>query len=1010
MSEEETVWSVELADKLKNRYLSELSLPANLTAQAFLITHLPPERLRGILWCLPSHRELAAAADLLRFWLKLTNRRLSDTSFKILIFPDDFIVWLNAQHAGQMSILLVAREHLELALPAAKELTDKSLKLKVGEFIKLTDVINKLIAAGYEPGPLPDNTGWFQKIGGSLIISTVLGHWRLTWQNNELDSIDQFSLASGLTQSKTQTLTIFPHRLAPDKDESLARYLDQDNLLLGFPTAYLPKHKLRLPVSTGARSALFAAVPLFVKQWPEFLTWLQKKNENREKVIILTTTPHRLPPLPASVRMVDIDEDINSILSGFADQTSQTHYITDRELFGAPKVIRRRSLAAYEKLKPGDYLVHIDHGIGRFGGLVQKISGEQTREYFMIEYAQGDKLYVPIEHTDRLSRYLGSPHPALERLSSAHWFQVRKKIKKETAALANELLTLYAKRQISQVKPWPAAPEEEVLAAAFPYPLTSDQLKAWAEIDADLTSRQPMDRLICGDVGFGKTELAVRAAARAAFNGYQTAILAPTTILAQQHFDTFSERLKNFGIKIGLVSRSQTTAEIKLTLKALAQGQLDIIIGTHRLLGADVTFAKLGLLIIDEEQRFGVKQKEKLRALKPSLHVLALSATPIPRTLNLAVASLRDLSIMLSPPVGRQAIKIHFANLTDSLIKKAINLELKRNGQIFYLVQHVKDLPAAETRLKQLLPKLKLGVVHGRKPPREVAKIMHQFDTRALDLLLATSIIENGLDLPNVNTLIVENAQNFGLADLYQLKGRIGRGQVQAQAYFLIPKKITPAADKRLDALAQTEELGSGLSLALKDLELRGAGAILGREQHGHVSAVGLHLYGQMLADAIEEQRSGQPLPAIPEVRLNLPLEGRISSDLIPDEEKRIYLYQRLASLREPNELFRQAAELIGRPLNDSKADRLLKNLLTLLEIKLLAEKARLQEISCHAVNNRGQFSLKFLDTPSEETITRLTKFDKSWHKVESSWQASYPLAAGAWIPWLKQSLKLITN
>ena len=617
---------------------------------------------------------------------------------------------------------------------------------------------------------------------------------------------------------------------------------------------------------------------------------------------------------------------------------------------------------------------------------------------------------MPIEHTDRLSRYLGSPHPALERLSSAHWFQVQKKIKKETAALAQELLALYAKRHLTSIKPWRSFPEEEVLTASFPYPLTSDQLKTWAEISADLTGRQPMDRLVCGDVGFGKTELAVRAAARASLNGYQTAVLVPTTILAQQHFDTFSTRLSAFGIKLGLASRAQSASEVKHTLKALAQGKTDIIIGTHRLLARDVAFHRLGLLIIDEEQRFGVKQKEQLRALKPSIHVLALSATPIPRTLNLAVASLRELSIILSPPAGRQAVKMHFGAPDDNLIKKAIQTELGRQGQIFYLVQYVKNLPAAELRLKRLLPELKIGVVHGQKPPREVASIMHRFDTKEIDLLLATSIIENGLDLPNVNTLIVESAQNFGLGELYQLKGRVGRGLVKAQAYFLTTGKRSLATEKRLEALAQTEELGEGLSLALKDLELRGTGAILGREQHGQVATVGLHLYGQMLADAIEEQRSGQPLRLIPEVRLNLPLDGRISPALVPAEEQRIHLYQRLASIPEPTELASSAQALIGRPLNDTPADRLLKNLLTLLEIKLLAEQARLQEVTCHQQGQIGRFYLRFLIAPNPDAIERLTNFDDNWHKVETSWQAMHPLAADACIPWLKTCLKLLEN
>ena len=1006
------MWSEELARRLNKNTPAGLPLPTNLTAQAFLIAHLPPQLLAGgVMWCLPSHQEATAADELLHFWLSALNR---PTSPAVIPFPDGFIQWLTASRQAKAAILLVATAHLGLALPAPKLISQNSLELKLGTTVKPIAALHKLTAAGYEPGPLPDDTGWFQRRGSTIIISAANGSWRLNWHGNRLETIEEFSLESGLAGKSLSQVNILPQRLPPSASDSLANFITADQIILGAPADFLPKHSRRLEIDATSSRQLFAPAPLFVKQWTELAQWLKEKIISQEKTIVLTATPYRwlssLPPNTPLPEVYEVPAAIAPVLTGFVDKTAATYYLTDRELYGPTRRAPRRHLAAYERLRPGDYLVHIDHGIGRFGGLTERLSEGNRREYFLVAYASDDKLYVPIEHTDRLSRYLGSPHPALERLSSAHWFQVQKKIKKETAALAQELLALYAKRHLTSIKPWRSFPEEEVLTASFPYPLTSDQLKTWAEISADLTGRQPMDRLVCGDVGFGKTELAVRAAARASLNGYQTAVLVPTTILAQQHFDTFSTRLSAFGIKLGLASRAQSASEVKHTLKALAQGKTDIIIGTHRLLARDVAFHRLGLLIIDEEQRFGVKQKEQLRALKPSIHVLALSATPIPRTLNLAVASLRELSIILSPPAGRQAVKMHFGAPDDNLIKKAIQTELGRQGQIFYLVQYVKNLPAAELRLKRLLPELKIGVVHGQKPPREVASIMHRFDTKEIDLLLATSIIENGLDLPNVNTLIVESAQNFGLADLYQLKGRVGRGLVKAQAYFLTTGKRSLATEKRLEALAQTEELGEGLSLALKDLELRGTGAILGREQHGQVATVGLHLYGQMLADAIEEQRSGQPLRLIHEVRLNLPLDGWISPALVPAEEQRIHLYQRLASIPEPTELASSAQALIGRPLNDTPADRLLKNLLTLLEIKLLAEQARLQEVTCHQQGQIGRFYLRFLIAPNPDAIERLTNFDDNWHKVETSWQAMHPLAADAWIPWLKTCLKLLEN
>ncbi|MDZ4229900.1 MAG: CarD family transcriptional regulator, partial [Candidatus Veblenbacteria bacterium] len=983
----EGLHSSALARRLARGPYAGLTLPTNLTAQAFLLAHLPPQALgRGVVWCLPTHRELPLAYELASWWFS-SAQHMHSLAPELLLFPEGFVRWLALSEQQQPHVLLVATEHLNLALPSPQEFKRHTLKLTAGQRLSPVQVLKQLVEAGYEPGPLPDDTGWYVKRGGTITVAAEAGSWRLTWDNDRLEHLEEFNLATGLPAARRDELAILPRRLPPTPGISLSSYLTSQHTLIGGSPALWPKYPHRLPVNPTAPKQLLGSVPLFVKQWTELARWLGERAGAREQVVALTASPHRLMNLlPVGTALPQIQEvpgAMAGILTGFVDRTAGVHYLCDRELDGTRRATPRRHLAAYERLKPNDYLVHIDHGIGRFGGLVEKPRDGGPHEYFVVEYAEGDKLYVPIEHTDRLSRYLGTPHPALERLSSAHWFQVQKRIKAETAALARELLALYAKRHTQTVAPWQMFPEEELLAASFPYPLTPDQLKTWAEISADLSGTEPMDRLICGDVGFGKTELAVRAAARAVFNGYQVAVLAPTTILAQQHYDTFSERLSAWGVRLGLASRAQTAADIRSALGELSTGTINVIIGTHRLLAPDVAFHRLGLLVVDEEQRFGVKQKEHLKALKPSVHVLALSATPIPRTLNLAVSSLRDLSIILSPPAGRQAVTMKFVAHDDEVIRQAISYELKRHGQVYYLVPHVRDLPAAEARLRHLFPTITLDVVHGRKSPHQVALAMHRFDQGELQLLLATTIIENGLDLPNVNTLIVEQAESFGLADLYQLRGRVGRGNTPAYAYFLMSERRSSAAEKRLEALAQANELGGGMSLALKDLELRGAGAVLGREQHGHVSAVGLHLYGQLLAEAVAEARSGEPLPAIPEVRLNLPLEGRIAPALVPSEEHRIHLYQRLASVREPTELMLTAQELLGRPLGDEASDRMFKNLLTLLEFKLLAERARLEELRCQVQDKNGKFSFRFLSAPPVEVLARLTEFDDTWHKVE---------------------------
>lgn len=997
-----------LADHLKQLKLSA-TLPSNLSAQAFLIANLPPTSFEaGVVWFVPSTRELARAHSLLDFFLK------PSVPVSRYTFPEDFTPWAVAGGEGKPRLLLVVPDHLDLALPAPKDIAKHSTSLTLGQEITPMTVLRELEAAGYQPGPLPDTAGWFVKQGGMVVVAATSSAWRLTWSGNALEELVPINLVSSRSGQPLTALTIPPHRLEPDPKSTLKRFLGTDQTLVGLPPAVeLAAHR-SFPVDLMRPSKLFGTVPLFGRQWLELKTFLSTQLANNLNLKVLTSEPglvkRELGELASHIEVTDVPQSAAAELEGFCDSLGKTCYLTDREL---GLVVRRRpraSLAAFEKLGSGDYLVHIDHGIGRFTGLCQQAIDGVTRDYFQVSYAEEDKLYVPIEHTDRLSRYLGSPHPKVERLHNAGWFQVTKKVKLETAAVAKELLALYAKRQVERATPWQHQPEEAVLAASFPWPLTPDQLKAWAEISADLERTLPMDRLICGDVGFGKTELAVRTAARAVLNGHQVALLAPTTILAQQHFDTFTDRLKTIGLKVGLVSRAQDPKTIRATLAQVKEGKLDVVVGTHRLLARDVHFQSLGLLIVDEEQRFGVKQKEELRALKPALHVLSLSATPIPRTLNLAVSALRDLSIISTPPTGRQRVATTFCPDDPSTIKRAITTELERDGQVYYLVNHVADLPSTELKLKKLLPDIKVGTIHGRMAPKEVAKTMHAFDQRELELLLATTIIENGIDLPNVNTLIVEGAENFGLSDLYQLKGRVGRGDTRAFAYFLVSDKHSEAAAKRLEALSQAEDLGSGLTVALKDLELRGAGAILGKEQHGQVSAVGLHLYGQLLAQAVEELRTGLPTPTTPEVLLRLPLEGRIHPDLIPEEQARIQVYQRLAHVHEPSELKPLAEELIERPLGSEPADRLLINLLTLLELKLYAERARLREVSTQVTGSDGQFTLRFLEAPKEETIARLTAFDDRWHQVEGSWQATLPLAAGAWIPWLEESLKQLAR
>jgi transcription-repair coupling factor (superfamily II helicase) len=509
-------------------------------------------------------------------------------------------------------------------------------------------------------------------------------------------------------------------------------------------------------------------------------------------------------------------------------------------------------------LKEGDYLVHLDHGIGKFTGYHISYDREKNRiSYYQLEYAQGDKLYVPFGLERKLSRYVGFVEPKISRLGSPSWQKIKRKVKKEAEKLARELLEIYAKREM--VKRAPYLPDDEIdfqLSSSFPYKETPDQIEAIEEIKKDLEKDKPMDRIVCGDVGFGKTEVALRAMVKVVKSGYQSAMICPTTILAHQHFQCFKERLKPLPIKVAMLSRLQTKKEQKEVVSDLKSGKIDIVVGTHRILSKDVEFKNLGLLVIDDEQRFGVKQKEKLKKLRISLDVLSLSATPIPRTLYLALSGLKEISLIQTPPEGRLPIKTFILPFDKKIIKGAIEKEIKRGGQVYYLHNRVETIEVVKKFLESLNWEIKqpiFGIAHGKMKEKELVKVMEDFQNKKIDVLVATTIIENGLDLPNVNTLIVADSTKLGLAQAYQIRGRIGRTHLQAFAYFLYSTRLSEKAKMRLKALKESEALGSGYKIALKDLEIRGAGNILGKEQSGNINKVGLNLYCQMLSQAIEK-------------------------------------------------------------------------------------------------------------------------------------------------------------
>jgi len=509
-------------------------------------------------------------------------------------------------------------------------------------------------------------------------------------------------------------------------------------------------------------------------------------------------------------------------------------------------------------LKNGDYLVHLDHGIGKFVGIERfETRPEESQSYYVLEYDKEDKLYVPLGLERKLSRYVGFQDPKISRLGSSLWQKTKKAIKEEVEKLAKELLQLYAQKEITERTPYIEDEEmESQLKSGFIFQETKDQLQTIADIKNDMSKTKPMDRIVCGDVGFGKTEIAMRTALLACANNRQTALICPTTILANQHFNNFKKRFEKLPVKIAELSRLQSKKEAEKNLKYLEDGQIDIVIGTHRLLSKNIKFKNLQLLIIDDEQKFGVKQKERLRSMKTSLDVLSLSATPIPRTIYLALSSFKKISLMQTPPVGRQAIKTEVLPYSEKTIKKIINEELKRKGQIYFLHNKVESIDRKAHELKKLCKKAKISLIHGRMPESKLIKIMDDFQKEKTNVLVATTIIENGLDFPNVNTIIIEDSTRLGLSQAHQIRGRVGRSGTKSYAYFMFEEKnLTPLVKERLKALKDSQELGAGYRIAIRDLELRGAGNILGREQSGAINKIGLNLYSQMLAESVEKLR-----------------------------------------------------------------------------------------------------------------------------------------------------------
>ena len=765
-----------------------------------------------------------------------------------------------------------------------------------------------------------------------------------------------------------------------DEKEELKPVLDQ--LQLGFEVRKLVRETKKSTLfmslfKKGIGRLKFASltdlkvrtVQQFFSQMPLLQTEARRWNKQNQTVVLMIQDEERLTKISQTLDDFEIPNIMTqpenlqrgilqivrgSLQSGFEVPSAKLVVLTETELFA--KATKKRAkrltmenaerLKSYTDLKEGDFVVHVDHGVGRYLGVKTMEVDGKHQDYLTLEYQKGAKLYVPVNQLDRVQKYVSSDAktPHLNKLGGSEWHKTKKRVASKIEDIADELVDLYAEREM---KTGFAFPKDDAYQRefedAFPYTETPDQLRSTSEIKQDMENKHPMDRLLIGDVGYGKTEVALRAAFKAVEAGKQVAFLVPTTVLAQQHYETMIERFENFPIEIGILSRFNTPAETKQVLENLKDGKCDIVVGTHRLLSKDVQFKDLGLLIIDEEQRFGVKHKERLKQLKSTVDVLTLTATPIPRTLNMSMLGVRDLSVIETAPVNRYPIQTYVMEQDNQVIANGIRREMERGGQVFYLHNRVKDIEKKAAALQALVPEARITYIHGQMTENQMEKILMDFIHGDYDVLVTTTIIETGVDIPNANTLFVEDADRMGLAQLYQLRGRVGRSSRVAYAYFMYKpdKVLTEVSEKRLEAIKDFTELGSGFKIAMRDLAIRGAGNLLGKQQHGFIDSVGYDLYTQMLNEAVARKRGVKPEEKT-DATINLDVEAYIPQSYIDDEQQKIEIYKRIRQFKNFDQYQEVQDDLIDR-FGDYPDE--VSNLLEIGLLKMDADRALVDQI-----------------------------------------------------------------
>ena len=865
---------------------------------------------------------------------------------------------------GDAVAIVATPSGLSEAVPAPSSFTRRTFTLTVGESSDREILLALLEAAGYERVETVLEVGQWSLRGGIVDIFSPTHDRpvRAEFVGDEVESLRLFDPTTQRSVGPVDALTVLPFGSKEAAPVTLVEYLPPETLvvledpaLLEAPPDDAPSaaplgsvlerfQRLELPllqrgddatarVSVGARSVggfrgQFKTLAAEIRSWREegFRVRLVVDDERQHERLVQMLAEHDLEPWPGAGLWSPegLAVIVGECSAGFQLPAQGLIVLCEEEIFGAQRRRLRRPLfqrgaaiASFNDLASNDLVVHEQHGIGRYHGLRTLSTDGHDADFLLLEYADGGRLYLPVERLDLISKYMGAPEGAarLDRLGGGAWQRVKESVRAALREMAEGLLKLYAARSVAERPRFSTdTPWQGEFEAAFRFEETPDQLRAIEEVKGDMGAARPMDRLVAGDVGYGKTEVALRAAFKAVNDGRQVALLVPTTVLAQQHFNTFTERFAPFPARVELLSRFRSPKEQKQVVAGLATGAVDVVIGTHRLLSKDVQFKDLGLLVVDEEHRFGVSHKERLKQLRTTVDVLTLTATPIPRTLHMALSGVRDLSVIETPPLDRLPVETVVTSFSRGVIREAIERELNRGGQVFFVHNRIQSLPSMTTFIKGLVPEARVVMGHGQMAERELESVMVKFVDGQADVLVSTAIVESGLDIPASNTIIINRADRFGLAQLYQLRGRVGRERQQAYAYLLVPAdgRVDETAQKRLRVIEESTELGAGLRLAMRDLEIRGTGNLLGAAQHGHIAAVGFDLYSKLLAEAVRELR-GEPTAERVDPVISADVEALLPESYVPEVNQRLALYKRLAEIERAEDVADARAELVDR-------------------------------------------------------------------------------------------------